>query len=825
MAVSVIAFPSALAFFTLGVPGTAAVCTDPPLDGSGIVSDCVRLMDGIFCADSLIWNPTTVSWDITRSPGITEATVGAMSGQYDTVQDAFDAGCRFLRVVDSNVSETFTFPAAGAYMLYIDPGVRFTVDPGGTPISMGGATLAIKGSSNRTSTFIYNLDDGAGALFSQLSSANTIYVMDCQIINSTTPPVVPSTFVTNNAFLAPVRMRDVIVILPDSRNGFMGDGTQGSIDLEMHQCTIAGGGTSCTTAIDADPSSRVFLSQIILDRSFDITAPSLDLLGFGNKIEGLDDQTTGGSNIRITTGSLSNISSSSTVATPPPSVTVVGNATIGAGVSISDAEINVLTLGTGGGIQVTELFMEQVSCGSWVNLATLGACEFSNIRVATGALSFIASSSFLFSTNLVLFGAGLDLTGVTDSFFANTSAGGGALTLTGTSLRNTMTGGDFSSVTLTGAFPTAQENILSNFQVSTSVTVGPAPAFHNHLSNFQIGTTFSVEGGALPFSTSSNTFTNFRVSGIATVGSVGLVRNNKFQGLECAATSSLAGQANEYDNISSIALDLGGSGNLLTNMRGTLTVSGSVCTVDGVSDSGAGVFTVTGASNQITNVALLAQFDVAGPAPGVAILGNENNITNVFVSAPATVVVNTFAVPGDNNLLENINSHALAFLIIGTNNRLNSCRVVDSPGALGGTTILGNNHYNNCHFFKDVSYTASNPNVALGAGGGMVTQASMIGCRVGPDSSSGNVVAGPPPAVGSFGGIDLTLIDYSVVPISISFVLQNNQMSGRIIAPWFPSLAFGNPGSTYNNGVVPVVYGATPPASGPVGPEGNNSYF
>jgi hypothetical protein len=221
--------------------------------------------------------------------------------------------------------------------------------------------------------------------------------------------------------------------------------------------------------------------------------------------------------------------------------------------------------------------------------------------------------------------------------------------------------------------------------------------------------------------------------------------------------------------------------------------------------------------NQFTNLSIVRE--VPGVIPPTLptvfeVFGDENSFTNLVSVANTT----TLSSVGTGNFYENclLGTPTGGFTIhtpLTTNNcRFNNCFFRDDPVS-GASSYTGNNQYSNCHFYKDgVSYPGAAGTVAFGLGAGTPISISVVGCRFGPFGPSGIVAR---PSASPVGALDLSGCGIDAVAMGSDLVVQNNKVSGLLTSPPVPSAS-----NAYNNGTVPVLYGALPATV-----EGNNSYF
>lgn len=137
------------------------VCANPPLQIS-LAPACVEITPTNMCG--AILQSIGGAWNIYRSPGITEVTVGAggpntpPGANYPNVQTALtnsgNTNCRFIRVTDNGVVDGAISSAgpgpARPLLIYVDPGVTWNV----ASIDAAGVPLVLKGSGDTSSIII-----------------------------------------------------------------------------------------------------------------------------------------------------------------------------------------------------------------------------------------------------------------------------------------------------------------------------------------------------------------------------------------------------------------------------------------------------------------------------------------------------------------------------------------------------------------------------------------------------------------------------------------------------------------------------------------------
>jgi len=237
------------------------VCTEYPLEGTGESDNCIRLVDGERCSDHLQWCPIQGRWVVTRSPGITEVTAGPDTGKYPTVQAAIDAGCCFIRVVD-----TFTEPAplnlCPDTIIYVDPGITYSMANG--QMDVQGRSLTLMGSAS----------NGSSALVSPgqylLDTNSRLYFHDLHVTNNTSGSLITTGTGDYGKVLA---RHSTFVAAEQADPSLFGEPGAPAIKLEIHGCTIEGRGSSNTIVFTRD--QLVMICGLVFEGTFGTPMVSL----------------------------------------------------------------------------------------------------------------------------------------------------------------------------------------------------------------------------------------------------------------------------------------------------------------------------------------------------------------------------------------------------------------------------------------------------------------------------------------------------------------------------------------------------------------------
>lgn len=258
-------------------------CAIHPLTTS---NGCVEFFPG-FCG-AMLRGQSNTQWDIYRSSGVTEITVGDTNkppgANFATVRDAIgqalDTNCRFIRITD-NVTETagpLNLPTDT--LIYIDSGATWNTT--NTPLVVAaGGTLIITGSNNLLSStmiyggsgthivnaaalFVHNVhlihnNGAANELFASSSTAMTFdnVTVDCDAFG---------TFLSSaGSSFASLRLQDCTL---RGTSAFASDAisTLGSIasldDVVVRNLTLAGTWSAASSAIEMQPGSGAVWSSI-----------------------------------------------------------------------------------------------------------------------------------------------------------------------------------------------------------------------------------------------------------------------------------------------------------------------------------------------------------------------------------------------------------------------------------------------------------------------------------------------------------------------------------------------------------------------------------
>jgi len=229
----------------LGVTGGCLdVCVQQPLQVG--VTGCVEIAPAAFCGAVLQYVSNT--WGIHRSPGITEVTIGT-TGAFPTVQAALNNGCKFLRVVDSTVTDVNLSVPSADLLVYVDPGAQWTVQG---PITFAGGNLVLFGNSSFPSSRVVFDNEVQGVL------PSNVIVQDLELdrTGATTRFVDPT---------VPLFMQNVTVLLNDTGETFLTDTTGALTRTVLRNVILRGDQASRTAIVCHNSASCLDVDRLVLE--------------------------------------------------------------------------------------------------------------------------------------------------------------------------------------------------------------------------------------------------------------------------------------------------------------------------------------------------------------------------------------------------------------------------------------------------------------------------------------------------------------------------------------------------------------------------------
>jgi hypothetical protein len=258
---------------TITLPGAniqLPICTTYPLTGDGTNVDCVNITPG-FCG-SILQN-INGAWDVYRSPGITEITVGNTGkppgANFPDVASALGqnlaTNCRFLRITDDTTDGALNLP--GSTLVYIDPGVTWTVTG---PITLNGDFVLLGNQPFPSSRLVFG-GQGAGAA---IQGVGQLMIRDLHIQHA--PQAAANEILVDPTI--PTRLFDVVVELGDTQGGFLSDAnaTFASVILD-HVTLIGGAGSTCSDAIVMTrPVSILSSNMLTIQGTYDPVATTIN---------------------------------------------------------------------------------------------------------------------------------------------------------------------------------------------------------------------------------------------------------------------------------------------------------------------------------------------------------------------------------------------------------------------------------------------------------------------------------------------------------------------------------------------------------------------
>ena len=170
----------------MGPTGPVVASTKSPIGGDGSPSNPICLLPPTppnppDCKHSWYWDPNVSNWASKYIPSPYLTTVGdtSLGAMYSSVTAAFAAGCYFVRVTNSIVENNIVVPPSITAIIYIDPGVSYTLL---NTTNLNSSGLSIKG-GNLTQGFGSNLVY-TGPTNSQAFSNGQLTIDMCHIVCS-----------------------------------------------------------------------------------------------------------------------------------------------------------------------------------------------------------------------------------------------------------------------------------------------------------------------------------------------------------------------------------------------------------------------------------------------------------------------------------------------------------------------------------------------------------------------------------------------------------------------------------------------------------------
>ena len=115
-----------------------------------------------------------------REPAVD--TGRATGANFANVQEAIDLGLRFIRVTDDTTEPAvLTFPSGESMMIYVDPGVTYTMAAGTMDLSNRSLTLTGNASA-ASSHFVVNTQF-------ECDTTTTLHFSNCHVTNANNGPI------------------------------------------------------------------------------------------------------------------------------------------------------------------------------------------------------------------------------------------------------------------------------------------------------------------------------------------------------------------------------------------------------------------------------------------------------------------------------------------------------------------------------------------------------------------------------------------------------------------------------------------------------------
>lgn len=170
----------------MGPTGPVLASTKSPIGGDGSPSNPICLLPPTppnppDCKHNWYWDTNVSNWASKYIPSPYITTVGdtSLGAMYSSVSAAFAVGCYFVRITNNIVENNILFPANITAIIYIDPGVSYTLT---NTTNLNSSGLSIKG-GNLTQGFGSNLIY-TGPTNSQAFSNGQLTIDMCHIVCS-----------------------------------------------------------------------------------------------------------------------------------------------------------------------------------------------------------------------------------------------------------------------------------------------------------------------------------------------------------------------------------------------------------------------------------------------------------------------------------------------------------------------------------------------------------------------------------------------------------------------------------------------------------------
>jgi hypothetical protein len=576
MALVLTGFPSTVSTFNIGTAGTAAVCTDPPLAGTGLLGDCVRIAPGSFPCEQLQFDG--LGWLPLASPSWTPATVGPVgtNAMFNTLLEAFTAGCNFVRVIESlSDSSVWSLPALGLTnaMVYIDPGVTlelFGQTPGSLDIrGAGGLRHFLLRGSGPSSILRLSPPAGVGSIF-LTDGGSLVKSVNLRIDH----PAGTGTFLDDTAGLLAAQFVDCAMVL--GSGGAMGTPflilSRNEV-VEFHQCSFTGLGTMVQIVV-GNANGNVNFTDCLVEGVFANGVGALAAISLpsnNNRMDGVWYRLTSDATFSLG-GVLSDINARAS------NISALRIELVTDGMQLNNINVSTFLPGAASNINMNNVSVSgfDVDGAGW---------NCSNLQL-TGALTISGPGANLTNLNV----AGGVTVGSSDNTISNVQTT--SFTVGVGSDNNEIRGIQASTFVAVAG----NTNDIDGLNIGTSLTL---TGFANNLSNLQVGTTTTV-------SALGNSLDNLETAGLVTIAASQTKLTNANIAIGGTSLDVLSGGALtdiQIDNITTTgALSIGGGAGAHTNFEVTnvncasLTLPGtSSCTNFKFSNCvSPGALTVTG---------------------------------------------------------------------------------------------------------------------------------------------------------------------------------------------------------------------------------------
>lgn len=207
------------------------ITTAFPLTGDGTITTPVTFAAANTPCRTVFWNGTT--WNHNVPSGIVEVTIGnnIAGANFQTIQEAFDLGCHFVRVITS-ITEPSPLVLPFNAIIYVDPGITLTLANGQMDVTGRSLTLLGNGSS---STIIFG-----GNLLTDVGSR--IYFRDCRCMNASGGPLTDTNTLNFGFFSA----FGTTFVTSNTQYCLFGTASINTMSLDLVDCTIEGSGTTAS---------------------------------------------------------------------------------------------------------------------------------------------------------------------------------------------------------------------------------------------------------------------------------------------------------------------------------------------------------------------------------------------------------------------------------------------------------------------------------------------------------------------------------------------------------------------------------------------------